>query len=220
MGYRTYIAEISKEEHNRIKDFTEQQLYEDNGETPDGYVSIRAIHNDSDLYEFGKYTDFDMKKYGKEFFTKKACQDLFKVDYDFYIVGKDFLESVIDEYHSRVKNYYLDMLNPFFQEENRVRLEFLEDVERGHDEDYKDTYKFDFTKITDKQQTSLYKIIEHTISMGGEWGAKSWNDSKPFILDKGDEVTNSWKYEYVIFELVRIYKTFDFDNKLLLFCGS
>ena len=44
---------------------------------------------------------------------------------------------------------------------------------------------------------------------------------KPYDLDDDtDCIVNSWKYEYVIFELVRIYKTFDWKNDVLLYVGS
>lgn len=42
----------------------------------------------------------------------------------------------------------------------------------------------------------------------------------PFNLDDGkDEVTSSWKYEYSIFELVRIYKSFDWENNVMIHYG-
>lgn len=43
----------------------------------------------------------------------------------------------------------------------------------------------------------------------------------PYDMDKGkDQIVNSWSYEYGIFELVRIYKTFDFKNNILIWTGG
>ncbi len=43
---------------------------------------------------------------------------------------------------------------------------------------------------------------------------------RPYNLDVEDaEIVKSWRYEYVIFELVRIYKCFDWENNYLIFYG-
>jgi hypothetical protein len=46
-----------------------------------------------------------------------------------------------------------------------------------------------------------------------------WLQMTPYDLESGDEVTTSWKYEYAIFELVRIYKTFDWENDIMIYYG-
>lgn len=46
-----------------------------------------------------------------------------------------------------------------------------------------------------------------------------WLRLTPYNLDEGDEITTSWKYEYSIFELVRIYKTFDWKNNVMIYYG-
>lgn len=39
----------------------------------------------------------------------------------------------------------------------------------------------------------------------------------PYRLDTWEEVTTSWKYEYSVFEMVRLYKSFDHDNNILIY---
>lgn len=47
-----------------------------------------------------------------------------------------------------------------------------------------------------------------------------WKNNRVFDLnDDADRLTNSWIYEHTIFDLVRLYKTFDFERRTLLFCG-
>lgn len=42
----------------------------------------------------------------------------------------------------------------------------------------------------------------------------------PYNLDKSDEnLVSSWEYEYTIFELVRIYKTFDWEKETMIWYG-
>lgn len=45
-----------------------------------------------------------------------------------------------------------------------------------------------------------------------------WENFPPYNLLKGEEVTSSAKYEYIIFELVRLYKTIS-DEDDILFAG-
>lgn len=47
-----------------------------------------------------------------------------------------------------------------------------------------------------------------------------WKNTGPGNLNKKtDCIVNSWLYEHGYFELVRIYKTFDWDNNSLIFLG-
>lgn len=47
-----------------------------------------------------------------------------------------------------------------------------------------------------------------------------WEKFKPYNLDIGvDKIVETTRYEYAIFELVRIYKTFDWENDVMVFYG-
>ena len=60
--------------------------------------------------------------------------------------------------------------------------------------------------------------VEDTIK---EWEPEFRSDiMSPINFNQKDEkLTNSWRYEYSIWELVRIYKSFDFEKNVLLFVG-
>ena len=48
----------------------------------------------------------------------------------------------------------------------------------------------------------------------------TWWKFGPADLQKSDDnIVSAWLYEYVYFELVRIYKTFDFENDIMIFMG-
>lgn len=48
---------------------------------------------------------------------------------------------------------------------------------------------------------------------------QSWKYN--LCLDKDvDRLTNNWNFEFDMIDLVRIYKTFDFDNNILIVVGS
>lgn len=57
-------------------------------------------------------------------------------------------------------------------------------------------------------------MIEHIRSMRTEWTCLT-----PYNLKNGDNITTSWKYEYAIFELVRIYKSFDWKRNVMIYYG-
>ena len=218
MGYRNYIGFIPKREYNKIKSLTTQQVFNYYGlEGEDLYKGVYEFGKE--LHEFGKYVDFvPPKKSLKPFFKKKETQKNWGEEHDFNVVTKEFLAYIIYLYKERVKNYYNEMMMPFFgKNENLSDKEkptnFLDTIKKEYGCE-KDKYTFDFSKITDDEQTALFKIIEHIRSMRTEW-----THLTPFDLEKGEEITTSWKFEYGIFELVRIYKSFDWKRNVMIYYG-
>jgi hypothetical protein len=215
MGYRTYIGEMPKKEYNKIKSMTEEELidfYKIEKEE-DGSWYKGVYDYGKELYEFGKYVDFHPpKKSVKNFFKNKELQEKYDEE-DLHIVTKEFLAYIIETYRLRISTYYQDMLKPFF-EKFSCKSEFLNSIKIDYD--YPNEHHiFDFSKITQEEQDALFKMIEHIKTFNSEW-----NYLTPYNLDNGeDKITNSWKYEYAIFELVRIYKTFDWKKKVMIYYG-
>ncbi len=223
MGYRTYIASMPKKEYNRIKSMNREQLiehYKLEVEKDENYLGMGVYDFGKNLYEFGKYTDFEPpKKSLKTFFKNKELNKYFIEEHDFNIVTTEFLEYIIESYKKRISDYYNDMMNPFFGVRNQMfetekSSEFLNSIKtdyRYHENDI----SFDFSKITQPEQNALFKIIEHVRSMRTEWTCLTQYDLK----DGKDKITDSWKYEYGIFELVRIYKSFDWKRNVMIYYG-
>lgn len=215
MGYRTYIGEMPKREYNKIKSLTKADLiayYPQEGDEEDWHKGVYDYG--TPLYEFGKYTEFDPpKKSMSQFFKKKDLQAEYVEDNDFYIVTKEFLAYIIEGYRLRVAQLYNEMVMPFFGEKGWDQSDFINAVKTEYDYP-NDLHTFDFSKITPLQQEALYKMIYHVRDFGSEWTRLT-----PFDLEKGPQVTDSWKYEYSIFELVRIYKTFDWKKKVMIYYG-
>jgi hypothetical protein len=225
MGYRTYVASMPKREYNKIKSMTKDQLIEhykierEDYEIEEGYIGMGVYDFGKELYEFGKYTDFEPPKGSlKTFFKNKELNKYYTDEHDFNIVTPEFLAYIIDSYKKIVTDYYNDMVNPFFGKkveryDRDNPTDFLNSVKVEYNYP-NNKYKFDFSLITQEEQNSLWKIIDHVRSMRTEWTAIT-----PYDLSRGDEVTTSWKYEYVIFELVRIYKTFDWKKNVMIYYG-
>ncbi len=220
MGYRTYIGSMPKREYNKIKSMSREQLIEHYKlEEDENYLGMDVYDFGETLYEFGKYTDFEPpKKSLKTFFKNKELNKYFTEENDFNIVTKDFLKYFIESYKKRISDYYNDMMNPFFGVKKGVLerykpSEFLKSIKTDYKYSENDT-TFDFTKITQQEQNSLFKIIEHVRSMRTEWTCLT-----PYNLENGNSVTSSWKFEYGIFELVRIYKSFDWKRSVMIYYG-
>lgn len=222
MGYRTYIGVMPKREYNKIKSMNEEQLvafYNIKKEEGEDYWYRGAYEYGRELYNFGKYVDFNPpKKSMKPFFRNKELMKRY-VEEEFYVVTKEFLEYVIETYNERIKKYYNKMVEPFFgpksswlDRDNPTNFLNSIKVEYGIEEN---NVTFDFSKITQEEQNALFEIIEHIKSMRVEWSCLT-----PYRLDDGNQtITTSWKYEYGIFELVRIYKSFDWKKNVMIYYG-
>lgn len=212
MGYRTYIGYLPKEKYQEIKDLSQSELLSKFGEDEDGYVGPYEIGKE--LYEFGKYTNFNPPDGSMvPFFSNRELQEFYSGDIELWVVNKDFLKYVIETYKGKVREYLSDMVKPFLDEDG-YRGDFLKSVKTNYGI-RDDKYEFDGSTLNKEQQNSIVNILNHIISAHTEW-----NMIVPFNLDDGkDEVTSSWKYEYSIFELVRIYKTFDWENNVMIHYG-
>ena len=197
MGYRTYIGYIPKTEYNKIKLLTHEKLckhYKRN--KMDDFVDSFEITKE--LYEFGKYTEFDNKKFFKPFFKNKKLQEYYEGD--FWIVEKEFLKHIIEHYKGKIIAYYDKLLD-------------CSTTDRTHE-------KHGVLRIKEEELKNIApeKFAEwfrHIIDMRMEWT----HDFAFNMKEDSDKVTHSWKYEYSIFELVRIYKTFDWKNNSMVYYG-
>ncbi|MDM1494978.1 hypothetical protein HX063_06065 [Myroides odoratimimus] len=225
MGYRTYIGFLPKEEYNKIKSMTLKELFEYKGEDyneddiyENGHVGVYDLG--TELYEFGKYTDFTPPETSvKQFFEKEDIKEYYSSDNDLHIVTKEFLAYIIDYYSLKVQKYQQEMLVPFFpdiiqEKYPRKNSDFLNSTKSGWI-GLEEQRSFDFEKITQEEQNALYKIIEHMKQMHFDWA----HNRRPYNLEKGTSVCNSCKYEYAVFELVRLYKTFDWENNEMYYYG-
>lgn len=224
MGYRTYIAAIPKREYNKIKSMSREQLIEhyqlEVKEDGGYYIGMGVYDFGEALFNFGKYNDFNPpKKSLKTFFKNKELNKYFTDGHDFNVVTKEFLEYIIQHYTDLVKNYYNKMINPFFGVKEGILdrdkpSEFLNSIKTEYNYP-NNKHTFDFSKITQEEQNSLFDIIEHVRSMRIEWvGIKPYN-----LKSESNSITTSWKYEYEIFELVRIYKSFDWKKNVMFYYG-
>lgn len=213
MGYRNYIGVMPKEKYNKIKSMNRLDVLEEYNAKEDGYIGVYDFGKE--LYNFGKYVEFSPpKECISEFFLNNETQTSFADQCELNIVTKEFLRYIISYYTDIIKAYYNKMVIPFFGSYDREKpTSFLNSIKSEIKDNGDRIYKCDFSLITDVEQQAILDMIQHIRSMRMEWNLT------PYNLNEGDEVTHSWKYEYSIFELVRIYKQFDWENNVMIYYG-
>lgn len=201
MGYRHYMYKIPKKTVKEIENLTIDELKKKYGDpTDDYYISLlsdgKLGESFTHIYGFGKlYWDDTAERIyskGKPLFNNEDTQDYFE-DYQPYVVGKKGLLEAINIYTERIRKNYNDLL------EDGKEIQMIFGITE-HQEIPKET-----------------KWEEHIQDMCREWNN---NYMLPYNLDEDtDMIINSWKYEYGVFELVRLYKSINFNEYDIVFLG-
>ena len=204
MGYRHYLYAVPKNQVAEIQacktnddwcNFAEKHGYEvsrDYCDDGSGWLSPYKIG--TELYELGKYSEIGCKLESERpsLFTSEELKKRYE-DYGFALLTKDDFKAVIEAYRQKIIDWLQSLLNP---EDNPTIPSKLSREERKH------------------------LAIEHSIEDKiDSWSGKYFEIS-PIDLDESRErITGDWSYEYAIFELVRIYKIFDWENNSLVLVG-
>ena len=203
MGYRHYFYLVDKKDVELVKDKTHEELvqiaktYGADVDEEDGYFYFndKKFMNKTEIYEFGKlYWDDTVERIyskGVPLFEKEEVQECF-CDYAPYVMGQDAMLDAIDIYKKKIVDYYKSL------------------IVDG------DTREFDyFYTIKPEDIKDMGDIVWHIQDMLWWWDRMG-------VLDtdlENERISNSWMFEHQIFELTRLYKTIDWENKCLLFYG-
>jgi hypothetical protein len=193
MGYRNYIGKISKENYEKIKDLSPTELdnhFNLNKEEDDVYYLSKKDLEVKELYELGSYCDYGYKH-------KELLTDFFS--------NKETNEL----YHNSDTEFQLVNSKDFLA---IIIDDYKERVKRMYENLLKDYDRSDLSKLTKVQ---VMEAFEHISSMSFEW-----THLTPYDLDETEKITSSWKYEYAIFELISIYKRFDWDKDVMVYWGE
>lgn len=208
MGYRHYFYVANKIECEAVKDLSYNELleyikkkYPDSveveeyeGEDAETYINFHKMLGQEEIFEFGKlYWDDTAERIcakGYPLFANEDTRECFKY-YDPYVMGSDGLAEAINIYKQKIINYYKDLLVDGAEVIAPFGITFKRDDIKSID------------KVHDHIKDQLY-----------------WWQTNAVNTDLDDpRLTKSWLYEHTIFELVRLYKTIDWEKKCLLFYG-
>ena len=119
------------------------------------------------------------------------------------------------------KNFFEnEELNEEYQEDDElyiVEKDFLKHVIEFYTEKVKNIYLELIKGVDNTESITLEKAGELFKHIKGQ--SMEWNQLTPYNLESGEEITKSWKYEYNVFELVRIYKSFDWEKNVMIYYG-
>ncbi len=204
MGYRHYLYAIPKKQVAEIQacktnedwcKLAENYGYKASWDYCDdggGWFSPYKIG--TELYGLGKYSEiaFKLESERPSLFTSDELKERYS-DYGFALLTKDDFMAVIEAYRQKIVEWLKSLLSV----DERICFS---------DELTKEQYQFE----TLKQETQD-KI--------DSWSGKYFG-ILPIDLDESRErITGDWSYEYAIFELVRVYKAFDWENDDLVLVG-
>lgn len=199
MGYRHYLYAIPKKQVEEIQacktasDLTEfAKRYGYPYDEDDGWLSLYKVGKE--LYELGKYSEIGFKLESERpcVFTSDELRSEY-TDYGFALLTKDDFKAVIEFYRQKIIAWFKSFL------------------------EIKDSSKFseEFTK----EQYQLEVLKQEAQNKIDSWSGKYFGIS-PIDLDENKEqIAGDWSYEYAIFELVRLYKIFDWENDELVLMG-
>ena len=204
MGHRHYLYAVPKKQVAEIQarktnddwcNFAENYGYGVNRDycgDRSGWVSPHKIG--TELYELGKYSEigFKLESERPSLFTSEELKERYSDD-GFALLTKDDFKAVIKFYRQKI----IAWLESLLSTDERICFS---------DELTKEQYQFE----------ELKREVQDKID---SWSGKYFG-ILPIDLDESRErITGDWSYEYAIFELVRLYKIFDWENNDLVLVG-
>lgn len=201
MGYRHYFHKVDKEVLEFLHNCSEEEYKK--------WAKKNQLMSDNDLprlrnigetfFEFGKYYDNanSIMKMGKPLFGDETLTEAYEEETP-CIVGPEGVLDAIQHYRSKVIKHHEDLLS--ITKEEDMPLERLHD-----DLTPEQRYKRDIESRYEEWKDNLFLA-------DGQCMALDLNPERPGL-------THSWKYEYAIFDLVRLYKDTDWNTYGLIFMG-
>lgn len=205
MGYRHRFAVVSKSVYDAVKDMSVEQLKEwvatnqPNGwhEMPGegGFFCHYLLLGQKEIFDFGKDCWFanDLMCRAKPLFSNAETEAAME---PIVVCDKSDFEFVIEEMRKHIHNYFKEIF---------------------------DTYSYDQMKLHFQNKYeewgNMTEILGLT-NMSADKMAAINAQHRPYNMDLNREcLVNSWLYEYEIFELVLLYRQFNWDTTVLLFYG-
>ena len=199
MGYRHYLYAVPKKQVEEIRacktikdwiDFAKRHDYR--YDEDDEWLPPYRVGKK--LYELGKHSGigFKLESERPSMFTSEELKKRYKDD-GFALLTKDDFKAVIEAYRQKIVDWFERLLSP-------------------------DKSPITFNKLSKEERKRLeweYEIRDKLDSWSGKYCG-----ILPIDLDESRErITGDWSYEYAIFELVRLYKIFDWENDDLVLVG-
>lgn len=184
MGYRNKIALLSKEDHAAIRGMTHKQLIKwfQNKKEKPDYTDTYVP-----MYEISEEI-YELGKYCELKFLKEHKQKIFD------------RPALNREYNGEGEFYIIGKagLRAIIEDYHQKILKYYKGILEPTAEDLR------FGDVTTPEKAIAAKIRE--------WEKNNFGVLPYCLREDSPEVVSSWSYEYQIFELVRLYKTIDYNK--------
>ena len=206
MSYRTHLHKIKKSYGDSIKDLTYPELVKKYGhdieDVDDKWIGRWNLFPKTS-FELGHFVHDKIEKDLKPFFTQEDTKEYFSGESPIWLIDKDVLAIIIEAYREQTYNIYSEINSKLKYMYDRIKSGKVIDIEE-----------------LDKQggYFTIDEMLIHMDSKASIWGAKYIT---PYNLkEEPDKLTNTNKFEYDIFDLVKIYREFNEDEHYLLISGG
>ncbi len=193
MGYRIYIGAINNTKLDRIKNIDSIEKIKRIISTWNSKISLDE--DEKDYLFVGDITDRNIDQIGDV-----AIDTEYIIPQIPLFLNEDVNKKVTEENHLFLlpKENLLLLIRAYQKRVAKYLSGIIEDTKRKEEEPYA------------MGQTALQYL---------EQKAREWSRENS-IIDVNEEnkerIVSSWDYEYNIFDLVHLYKSFDFDNETLV----
>lgn len=145
---------------------------------------------------------------GDEYFRAKNIEGFD----EFYELGK-YCEFDVSEYTQQFfSNFVEDEETEFLLASKEFFSMIIEDYRKYVVRYYERLLEGDIENYTGGFKTPEDQIKDIIKNWSGSW--------RPYDLsENNNSIVSRWEYEYAIFELVRLYKIFDWENDVLIYTG-
>lgn len=200
MSYRLHLATMEKEELKKMRKVSYLEFVDIYmGGNANKYYPVYDFPTSKEVFELGSNIDSgllkNLLKYDENgepipFFMDKELNDEYtNDDHDLYVIGKEGLLALIEDYREKIISSYQD------------KLEFTR------------FDKFEYKKDADlafKQQCFLESRLDN-------WDSKFLN-YLDLDVTRPNSLSHFWDYEYLIFTLIHLLNTIDFyKNDIVLY---
>ena len=204
MSYRFRFAQVDKNYLDDVRNMTVSEFVEYTKKNNAGaydecsdeipYINIWEMFKQEEIYDMGDCPyAMDIINASTPLFTNSETQDYYSESNLYFCNEKAFLTAIDGMRKLIIKNYQNLIDNPA-----TVALHL----------DEKKREWSDFTEVME-------------LNIEDEARKEKLNETyRPYSLDRNvPDIVTSWRYEYAIFEMVRIYKAFDWEKNYLIFYG-
>ena len=196
MSYRYRLASVSKDIPEKVRNFSRRDLIsfiKENSfsgyEVEEDYLAKYEILGQKEFYDLG--SDFDYAKEIENIAKPLFSDENLQKETKILVCDENVFLLIIEKIRQKNVKYFQKLLTA---DEDTIRAHIKNKAEEWQ------TY------------SEIFEVEVKNDSLS--------NCLIPYNLNKDkDTLVNSWLWEYQIFELVRIYKSFDFSKNALLFYG-